>query len=42
VTEKPTGMVSLGVGYGQVDGVILSAGITEQNVFGSGTNLTLT
>ena len=41
VTEKPTGMVSLGVGYGQVDGVILSAGITEQNVFGSGTNLTL-
>lgn len=41
VTEKPTGMVSLGVGYGQVDGVILSAGITEENVFGSGTNLTL-
>ncbi len=41
VTEKPTGMVNLGVGYGQVDGVILSAGITEQNVFGSGTNLTL-
>ncbi len=41
VTEKPTGMVTLGVGYGQVDGVILSAGITEQNVFGSGTNLTL-
>lgn len=41
VVEKPTGMVSLGVGYGQVDGVILSAGITEENVFGSGTNLTL-
>jgi len=41
VSEKPTGMVSLGVGYGQVDGVILSAGITEENVFGSGTNLTL-
>jgi len=41
VEEKPTGMVSLGVGYGQVDGVILSAGISEENVFGSGTNLTL-
>lgn len=41
VSEKPTGMVSLGVGYGQVDGIILSAGITEENVFGSGTNLTL-
>jgi outer membrane protein insertion porin family len=41
VAEKPTGMISLGVGYGQVDGVILTAGITEDNVFGSGTNLTL-
>ena len=41
VAEKPTGMVNFGVGYGQVDGVILSAGITEENVFGSGTNLTL-
>ena len=41
VEEKPTGLVSLGVGYGQVDGVILSAGIAEQNVFGSGTNLSL-
>ncbi|MEI7570767.1 MAG: outer membrane protein assembly factor BamA [Alcaligenaceae bacterium] len=41
VAEKPTGMVNFGVGYGQVDGVILTAGITEDNVFGSGTNLTL-
>ena len=41
VAEKPTGMINFGVGYGQVDGVILSAGITEDNVFGSGTNLTL-
>lgn len=39
--EKPTGMINLGVGYGQVDGIILSAGLTEDNVFGSGTNLTL-
>ncbi len=41
VDEKPTGTLNLGVGYGQVDGVILSAGISEENVFGSGTNLTL-
>lgn len=41
VEEKPTGMLNFGVGYGQVDGVILSAGISEENVFGSGTNLTL-
>lgn len=41
VEEKPTGMLSLGLGYGQVDGIILSAGIAEENVFGSGTNLTL-
>jgi outer membrane protein insertion porin family len=41
VEEKPTGLLNLGVGYGQVDGVILSAGISEENVFGSGTNLTL-
>ena len=39
--EKPTGMINLGVGYGQVEGAILSAGLTEDNVFGSGTNLTL-
>jgi len=41
VDEKPTGMVNLGVGYGQADGIILSAGISEDNAFGSGTNLTL-
>ncbi len=41
VAEKPTGMVNLGVGYGQSEGVILSAGISEDNAFGSGTNLTL-
>jgi outer membrane protein insertion porin family len=41
VDEKPTGMVNLGIGYGQADGIILSAGISEDNAFGSGTNLTL-
>jgi outer membrane protein insertion porin family len=41
VKEKPTGMINLGVGYGSTDKAILSAGISEDNVFGSGTNLTL-
>jgi len=41
VKEKPTGVVNLGVGYGSTDRAILSAGISEDNVFGSGTNLTL-
>jgi len=41
VLEKPTGLINLGVGYGQVQGVLLTAGISEDNVFGSGTNLTL-
>ena len=41
VKEKPTGMINLGVGYGSMDGPIVSAGISEDNIFGSGTNLTL-
>lgn len=40
VKERQTGAVNLGVGYGQADGVILSAGISEQNAFGSGNALT--
>ncbi|MEQ4617435.1 MAG: outer membrane protein assembly factor BamA [Corticimicrobacter sp.] len=40
VKEKPTGMINLGVGYGSSEKAILSAGISEDNVFGSGTNLT--
>ncbi|UOD49366.1 outer membrane protein assembly factor BamA [Orrella daihaiensis] len=39
VTERQTGAINLGIGYGQTDGVILSAGISEKNVFGSGTEL---
>ncbi|MEI2418319.1 outer membrane protein assembly factor BamA [Orrella sp. JC864] len=41
VKEKPTGMINLGIGYGSTERAILSAGISEDNVFGSGTNLTL-
>ena len=40
VKEKPTGMVNVGVGYGSTDGVVFMAGISEENVFGSGQNLT--
>ncbi len=41
VTEKPTGTISLGVGYGSGEGPIISAGISQDNVFGSGTSLSL-
>lgn len=40
VKERQTGSINVGVGYGQADGVILSAGISEQNAFGSGNALT--
>jgi outer membrane protein insertion porin family len=39
VTEKPTGSITLGLGYGSGEGPILSAGISQDNVFGSGTSL---
>jgi len=41
VTEKPTGVLNLGVGYGSSERAIVSAGISEENVFGSGHSLTL-
>ena len=41
VKEKPTGNIMFGVGYGNSEGVILSAGISQQNVFGSGNSLGL-
>jgi outer membrane protein insertion porin family len=41
VTEKPTGTLSLGLGYGSGEGPIVSAGISQDNVFGSGTSLAL-
>jgi outer membrane protein insertion porin family len=39
VTEKPTGAITLGAGFSSTDKVILSAGISQDNVFGSGTSL---
>src|SRR4051812_7415027 len=38
VTEKPTGSVLLGAGFGS-EGVVLSGGVTQQNVFGSGNHI---
>ncbi|MCK9507240.1 MAG: outer membrane protein assembly factor BamA [Pigmentiphaga sp.] len=37
VQEKPTGMINLGAGYSSTDKVVLSAGIHQDNIFGSGT-----
>ncbi len=36
VKERPTGSISLGAGYSTSDGIILSAGFSQDNVFGSG------
>src|SRR5690606_25695874 len=41
VKEKPTGLINLGIGYGSTDKVILSAGISQDNIFGSGNSLSL-
>ncbi|NLC35737.1 MAG: outer membrane protein assembly factor BamA, partial [Alcaligenaceae bacterium] len=41
VKEKPTGLINLGVGYGSSDKVMLSAGISQDNIFGSGNSLSL-
>jgi outer membrane protein insertion porin family len=36
VVEKPTGNILLGAGYGSNEGVVLSGGVSQQNVFGTG------
>lgn len=41
VKEKPTGSLSLGAGFSSSDKVSLSAGISQENVFGSGNYLGL-
>uniref|UniRef100_UPI00333E56A5 outer membrane protein assembly factor BamA n=1 Tax=Castellaniella defragrans TaxID=75697 RepID=UPI00333E56A5 len=41
VKEKPTGMINLGVGYGSTEKLMLSAGISQDNIFGSGNSLSL-
>ncbi len=39
VTEKPTGSITVGAGFSSTDKVVLSAGVSQDNVFGSGTSL---
>ncbi len=41
VEEKPTGSLTLGAGFSSNDGLGLSFGINQQNVFGSGNSLGL-
>lgn len=41
VTEKPTGSLTLGAGFSSSEGLGLTFGISQQNVFGSGNSLGL-
>ena len=41
VTEKPTGAVTIGAGFSSTEKVILSAGINQDNAFGTGTAIGL-
>jgi outer membrane protein insertion porin family len=41
VAEKPTGSLSLGAGFSSTDKLILSAGISQENAFGTGTSIGL-
>jgi outer membrane protein insertion porin family len=41
VVEKASGNLSAGVGYSQVQGVILNANVSQDNVFGSGKRVNL-
>jgi len=39
VKEKPTGAIMLGVGFSSADKLILQAGVSQSNIFGSGNTL---
>jgi outer membrane protein insertion porin family len=41
VTERPTGAVLLGAGFGSGEGLILSGSVTQQNIFGSGKHVSV-
>lgn len=41
VKERPTGNLMLGAGFSSADKVVLSASVSQQNLFGSGNALTL-
>jgi len=39
VSEKPSGSLSLGAGFSTSDGFMISAGINQENAFGTGTSI---
>lgn len=39
VTEKPTGNITFGLGFNSTDKLSITAGISQDNIFGSGNNL---
>lgn len=41
VKERPTGNIQLGAGYSSSEGIVLNAGLTQNNLFGSGNALSL-
>ena len=41
IVEKPTGNLLLGAGFSSTEGIVLSGGVTQSNVFGSGNHLGL-
>ena len=42
VTEMPSGNVTVGVGYSQTSGVLLNAGVTQENFMGTGKRVSMT
>lgn len=40
VTEKPTGLLLFGAGFGSGEGILLSGSISQNNIFGSGKHVT--
>ncbi len=41
VIEKPSGKISLGVGYSSAENMVITANVTQNNLFGRGQTLTL-
>jgi outer membrane protein insertion porin family len=41
VKERATGNIQLGAGYSSTEGIVLTAGLSQQNLFGSGNALSL-
>lgn len=41
VTEKPTGRLLFGAGFGSSEGLVLSSSVAQENIFGSGRHLRL-